>query len=93
MRFSRKQLTVRSDAVQDRRIAAKTIDQQEICAEMTLRHASPIRTALVEAMLPERVRQSAAGNHDIEDVLKSLGIEFRMLPCETIVALEARQDD
>jgi hypothetical protein len=60
---------------------------------MTLRHASPIGAALVEAMLPECLRQRAAGDHDVEDVLKGLGFEFRMLSCGPVVALEARQKD
>lgn len=92
MRLSRKQLLVCSDAVKDCRITPNTIDQQEIRSEMTLRHAGPVCAAFVEAMFPKWLRQSAAGNHEIENVLKSLGFEFRVLSCGTIVALEAWQD-
>ena len=73
-------------------LAPHPIDEQEVRADMTLCHASPISAALVETVLPKRFRQSAAGNHDVKNVLERLGFEVRMLSCGAVVALEARQN-
>lgn len=66
---------------------------QEIRAEMALRQIGPIDAALGELMLPERLRQSAAGDHDVEDVLESfrartLGSSL----CETMAAVDIDWD-
>jgi hypothetical protein len=86
-------LIVRSDAMQNHRVPAGSIYQQEIRAEMTLGQASPVRTPLVETMLAECLGQRLTRDHGVEDVLKSRGIELRMLACRSVVAPEARQDD
>ena len=92
-RLSRKQLLVRSDTVKDHRVAPNSIYHQKVRAEVALRQPSPIGTALVESMLPERLRQSATRDHQVKDMLQRFGLEFRVLSCVAIVALEARQDD
>jgi len=79
--------------MKNHRLAPNPIDEQQVGADVTFRHASPISAALVETVLPKRLRQGAAGNHDVKDVLESLRFEFRMLSCGAVVALEARQND
>jgi hypothetical protein len=59
---------------------------------MTLRESNPIDAAFVEAMLPERVRQLSARNHDIKNVFKRLFVKLRVFTSYSVVALEARQN-
>lgn len=36
-------------------VAPNSVDEQEVCADVTLRHAGPIGAALIEAVLPKRL--------------------------------------
>ena len=74
-----KQLVVRPDAMKNHHLAPNAIDKQKVGAQVTFRQPGPIRAALVEAVFPKGLRQRSAGDHHFEDVLESLGFEFRML--------------
>jgi hypothetical protein len=58
---------------------------------MALGEASPIGTAFTETVLAKCLRQLAAGDQYVEDVLESIGFKLGMLVSGPVVALEARR--
>ena len=87
------QLLMRPDAMHDHRAPAYSIDEQEVGSQMTLGEASPLGTALVEAVRAESRWELLTGNQQVEDVLERFDVEFGMLTSRAIIALEARQND
>ena len=79
--------------MQDDRVAANAIDEEQFRAQVAFGEVSQIEGALAETVLPKWFGWSCPGNQDIKNVLKRLEIEFRMFSGSTVVALEARQND
>jgi hypothetical protein len=79
--------------MQDHCAPTHSIDEQEVGSQMTLGEATPLRAALVEAVLAEGRWKLLTGDQDVKYVLKRFDVEIRMLTSVSIIALEARQND
>jgi len=84
---------MRADSMEDYHVAANAIDEEQVRAQVALGEASQIEGAPPEAVFLKLLRRLFAGNQHFEDVIKRLAVEFRMFSGNTVVALEARQND
>jgi hypothetical protein len=86
-------LAVRANAVHYHGGCASSIDQKQISAQVALRKPGPVATALCQQVFVERGRQRFPGDQQVENMSERVLVEFDMTLGDSIVPLEAREND